>query len=258
VNKGKNKMRLQGKVAIVTGSGRGIGRSIALSLAREGAAIVVNDVDADVAESVCQEIQDMGGSAAICVVGVGTKAAADALVRTALASLSGLHILVNNAGITRDAMIHKMTEEQWDEVIKVHLRGLFLNTQAALRVMREQAYGKIINVTSVSGTRGNIGQANYATAKMGVVGFTLTCARELARYKINVNAISPVAATRMFIDIPDKIRIPAEEAIARESVLQRLGTADDVAPLAVFLASDESSYLTGQIIGATGGPMNLL
>lgn len=250
--------RLKGKVAIVTGSGRGIGRCIALAFAREGAAVVVNDVDKEVAETVRNEIEVAGGRAITCAIGVGTKVAADALVDSAVSDLGGLHILVNTAGITRDAMIHKMTEEDWDEVIKVHLRGLFLNTQASLRILREQKYGKIINVTSVSGTRGNIGQVNYATAKMGVVGFTLTCAREVARYKINVNAISPIASTRMFNAIPDKIRLEVEEGIKRESVLQRMGTPEDVAPLAVFLASDESIYLTGQIIEATGTPMILL
>ena len=251
-------MKLENKVAIVTGSGRGIGRAVALAFAKEGAAVLVNDVDPEVAEAVVKEIADAGGKAAACVAGVGTKAAADALVDAALAKFGSLHILMNNAGITRDAMLHKMTEEEWDAVIITHLRGTFLNTQAAVRVMMENQYGKIINVTSVAGTRGNVGQSNYSAAKAGIVGLTLTWAKELARHKINVNCISPAAITRMTEAIPDKVRQQIYAQISRESVLQRVGGPEDVAPLAVFLASDDSYYLTGQVVGSTGGPMAVL
>jgi NAD(P)-dependent dehydrogenase (short-subunit alcohol dehydrogenase family) len=251
-------MKLENKVAIVTGSGRGIGRAVALAFAKEGAAVVVNDIDGEVAEAVVKEIAEAGGKAAACVTGVGSKAAADALVDTALGKFGSLHILVNNAGVTRDALLHKMTEEEWDQVVTIHLRGTFLNSQAAVRVMMENQYGKIVNVTSIAGTRGNVGQSNYSAAKMGIVGLTLTWAKELARHKINVNCISPAAVTRMTDAIPEKVRVQMFAQMAKESVLQRVGGPEDVAPLAVFLASEDSYYLTGQVVGATGGPMSLL
>jgi len=251
-------MKLENKVAIVTGSGRGIGRAIALAFAKEGAAVIVNDVDGEVAEAVVKDIAGAGGKAAACIAAVGSKAGAEALVDTALGKFGTLHILVNNAGITRDAMLHKMTEEEWDTVITIHLKGTFLNTQAAVRIMMENQYGKIINVTSSSGTRGNVGQSNYSAAKMGIVGLTLTWAKELARHKINVNCISPSANTRMVEAIPEKLRAQVMERFARESVTQRYGTPEDVAPLAVFLASDDSYYLTGQTIGARGQGMWVL
>ncbi len=251
-------MKLQNKVAIVTGSGRGSGRAYALAFAKEGAAVVVNDIDGEVAEAVVKEIKDEGGRAAACVTGVGSKAAAEALLDTALKSFGTVHILLNNAGITRDALLRNMTEQQWDDVITVHLRGTFMNTQAVVPVMMENQYGKIINVTSVAGTRGNVGQSNYSAAKMGIVGLTLTWAKELCRYKINVNCISPVAMTRMIDTIPEKVRLQMAAQSAKASVLQRVGNPEDVAPLAVFLASDESYYITGQVIGATGQAMSLL
>ena len=244
--------RLDGKAAIVTGSGRGLGRAFALAMAKEGASVVVNDVD-DSASALAKEIADAGGRAIAVIVGVGSKEAAEQLVEAAVKEFGRLDILVNNAGITRDSVVHRMTEQDFDDVIYVHLRGAFMNTQAALIHMREnKVRGRIINITSSAGMYGNPGQANYSAAKAGIIGLTLTTSREFARYGICVNAVAPSAKTAMFDGIPDKLREAMEAQAAMTSVVQRMGEPEDVAPTVVWLASDDSYYVTGQVIAACG------
>ncbi len=245
--------KLEGKVAIVTGAGAGLGKAYAKEMAKEGASIVVNDVVADTANNVVAEIKSAGGKAAVCIGGVGTKEVADKLVDTAVKEFGKVDILVNNAGITRDAMLHKMTEEQWDAIMYVHLRGAFLNTQAAVKYMIENKIkGRIINATSQAGIYGNVGQANYSTAKAGLIGFTKALSRELVRRGICVNAIAPQARTPMTEAIPDQIKQAMFDKMAQDSVIQRMGEPEDVCPLLIFLASDDSYFITGQIICATG------
>ena len=247
--------KLDGKVAIITGSGRGLGRGFALAMAKEGASVVVNDVD-DSANQVAKEIESSGGKATFVIGGVGTKEVAEKLTGTAFNEFGKLDILVNNAGILRDSLIHKMEEKQWDDVITVHLKGTFLNTQAAVKYMIEnKVKGRIINITSSAGLYGNAGQSNYSAAKAGMVGLTKSNAKELVRYGICVNAVAPAAQTNMTESMPDKIKEMFYKQLAATSTIQRMGQPEDVAPVVIFLSSDESYFVTGQVIcamGATG------
>lgn len=249
-------MMLEGKIAVVTGAGRGIGREIALLLAKEGAKVVVNDFggredgtggETKVADDVVNEIRNAGGLAVANYDAVGTMASGKNIIQTALDNFGKIDILVNNAGILRDRMIFNMTEEEWDAVLTVHLKGTFACTRAAVPLMREQRSGRIINFTSTSGLIGNIGQANYAAAKMGIVGFTKVVALDMARYNVTANCISPFAWTRLIGTIPTE----TEEQKRRVEKLKKMSPAD-IAPLVAYLASDEAQYITGQILGVRG------
>jgi NAD(P)-dependent dehydrogenase (short-subunit alcohol dehydrogenase family) len=256
-------MDLTGKVAIVTGSGRGLGLAYATELARSGAAVVLNDVDEAIAQAAAKSITDAGGIAVAEVVPVGTSAAAQALVDRAVSEFGRLDILVNNAGILRDATLWKMTDEQFDAVVTTHLRGTFTCTRAAAIRMREQGDGgRIICVGSPTGQVGNFGQTNYAAAKAGIVGMVRTWAMELARAQITVNAIVPVAATGMTETVPflkpyvDALK--AGEALppfARREL--GFGPPQDAAGLVAFLASDAAAGITGQAVGIGGDRLAL-
>ncbi len=246
-------MKLEGKVAIVTGAGRegkGIGRSIALALAREGADIVIADYVSEAAEAVAEEVRSLGRRAVAVRANVANPADAEAIVQKALDEFGKVDILVNNAGITRDALILKMSEEEWDLVLDTNLKGTFNCTKAVIRPMLKQRSGKIVNVASVMGIIGNVGQANYSASKAGIIGLTKTTARELGSRGINVNAVAPgFIQTAMTDELPENIK----ENMSKQIPLQRLGTPDDVAGLIVFLCSEDSSYITGQVINVDGG-----
>ena len=251
-------MTLSGKVAVVTGSGRGLGLAYATELARGGASVVINDVDGAVAASAVKAITEGGGAAVAEVVPVGTSDAAQALVDRAVSTFGRLDVLVNNAGILRDATLWKMTDEQFDAVISTHLRGTFTCTRAAAIRMREQGEGgRIICVGSPTGQLGNFGQGNYAAAKAGIVGMVRTWALELARAQITVNAIVPVAATAMTETIP--FLKPYVEALHAGEPLPSFarrelgfGSPEDAAGLVAFLASDAAAGISGQAIGIGG------
>jgi NAD(P)-dependent dehydrogenase (short-subunit alcohol dehydrogenase family) len=247
--------RLDGRVAIVTGAGRGIGRSVARLLASEGASVVVNDLGAAVdgsgqdtgpAHDVVAEIAEAGGKAVASGADVSDFAAAEQLVQTAIGQFGRLDVLVNVAGILRDRMIFNMTEQEWDDVIRVHMKGTFNTTRFASahwRSLREEsAQNRIINFTSVSGLHGAPGQPNYAAAKMGIVGLTWSSARALAKYGVTVNAISPGAATRMTDSVPTERRRTRPDQ----------WSPDNVAPIVAYLASERSGWITGRIIHASG------
>jgi NAD(P)-dependent dehydrogenase (short-subunit alcohol dehydrogenase family) len=249
--------RLDGRVAIVTGAGRGIGRSVARLLASEGASVVVNDLGAAVdgsgqdsgpAHDVVAEIAEAGGKAVANGADVSDFAAAENLVQTAIEQFGRLDVLVNVAGILRDRMVFNMTEQEWDDVIRVHMKGTFNTTRFASahwRSLREEsAQNRIINFTSVSGLHGAPGQPNYAAAKMGIVGLTWSSARALAKYGVTVNAISPGAATRMTDSVP------AERRRSRPG--EDVWSPDNVAPIVAYLASERSGWITGRIIHASG------
>lgn len=245
--------RLDGKVAIVTGAGAGLGRAFAKAMAREGASIVVNDIVSDSTNKVVSEIKAANGRAVSCVAGVGTRETADKLVATAVKEFGKADILVNNAGVTRDALMVKMTEEQWDTVINIHLKGTFLNSQAIIKhFIGCGTKGRIINITSSAGLYGNVGQANYCAAKAGIVGLTKSNSKELVKYGICVNAIGPQANTAMIEAVPEKMRTLFYERMSKETTVQRIPQPEDVAPTVVFLASDESYFVTGQVICAMG------
>jgi len=254
---------LTGKVAVVTGSGRGLGLAYATELARRGAAVVVNDVDAAVADEAVTTITDAGGSAVSEVVPVGTSEAAQALVDRAVTEFGRLDVLVNNAGILRDATLWKMTDDDFDAVISTHLRGTFTCTRAAAVRMREQGDGgRIICVGSPTGQVGNFGQTNYAAAKAGIVGMVRTWAMELARAEITVNAVVPVAATAMTETIPFlKPYVDALKAgeplppFARQEL--GFGSPEDAAGVVAFLASDAAAGITGQAVGIGGDRLAL-
>lgn len=256
-------MDLSGKVAVVTGSGRGIGRAYARALAEAGASVVVNDVDSDVAEQTAKEINDAGGKAVACVCAVGSTESADQLVKAAVDSFGKLDVMVTNAGILRDKVLWKMTDDDFDAVIATHMRGTFTCARAAAIKMREQeSGGRIIVISSIAGQRGNFGQTNYSAAKAGIAAFARTWAMELSRFNITVNAIVPNALTRMVATIPGMAAFveAADKGeplppMARQAM--GMGTAEDVAPLVVFLASDAASEVTGQAIGLGGDRLSL-
>ena len=256
-------MDLTGKVAVVTGSGRGLGLAYATELARRGAAVVVNDVDATVADQAVAAIAADGGNVVAEVVPVGGSEAAQALVDRAVGEFGRLDILVNNAGILRDATLWKMSDDDFDAVITTHLRGTFTCTRAAAVHMREQGEGgRIICVGSPTGQVGNFGQTNYAAAKAGIVGMVRTWAMELARAEITVNAIVPVAATAMTETIPflkpyvDALKAGDElPPFARQQL--GFGSPEDAAGLVAFLASDAAAGITGQAVGIGGDRLAL-
>ena len=247
---------LKDKVAVVTGAARGIGREIALLLARHGARVVVNDYGGTEAgaggapapaDEVVGEIKTAGGQAVASYDSVATMAGGKNIVDTAVRSFGRIDIVVNNAGILRDRMIFNMSEEEWDAVIDTHLKGSFAVTRAAAPLMREQKSGRFINMTSTSGLVGNVGQANYAAAKLGIVGLTRVTALDMARYNVTANCISPFAWTRMIGTIPTE----TEAQKARVEKIKKLSPAH-IAPVAAFLASDAAKDVTGQVFGVRG------
>jgi NAD(P)-dependent dehydrogenase (short-subunit alcohol dehydrogenase family) len=249
-------MILKGKTAVVTGAGRGIGREIALLLAQEGAKVVVNDCDREndpergetrIADGVVRDIQNQGGEGAANYEAVGTMESGKKIIQAAIDHFGKIDILVNNAGILRDRMIFNMSEEEWDAVLAVHLKGTFACTRAAVPLMREQRSGRIINFTSTSGLIGNLGQANYAAAKMGIVGFTKVVALDMARYHVTANCVSPFAWTRMIGTIPTD----TEEQKKRVEKMKKMSPAH-VAPLVAYLAGDGAQEISGQIFGVRG------
>lgn len=243
--------RLDGKVAIVTGSGRGIGRAVAIAFASEGAKVTIAELDIEPAEEVVIEIKSRGGLAIAVPTDVSNRESVKKTVETTIKEFGQIDILVNNAGILRLNMLQKMTEDQWDAVLNTHLKGTFNCTQAVSTHMIERKYGKVINVVSRAGIQGTIGQINYGSAKGGMLGFTKSAAKELARYNINVNAISPGAATRM----TEKIRTDPKlgQVYLEQIPLRRWAEPEEIAPAFVFLASDEASYITGQVLCVDGG-----
>jgi 3-oxoacyl-[acyl-carrier protein] reductase len=242
-------MRLAGKVAIITGAGRGIGREASLLFAREGAKVVLADVDPQ-AEKVVGEIQGAGGEAIFVRGDVTDRISCAAMVEAAVNSFGRVDILVNNAGITRDAQLVKLSEGDFDRVIAVNLKGTFNATQAVAPRMIEQGSGRIINVSSVVGLFGNFGQTNYAATKAGVIGMTKTWARELGRKGITVNAVAPgFIQTEMTESVPEKVL----EMMRSRTPLGRLGTARDVANIYLFLASDDAAYVNGTVVSVDGG-----
>ena len=252
---------LKDKIAVVTGAARGIGREIALLMAKKGAAVVVNDYgggadgvggDHTPADAVVREIEALGGRAVANHESVASMKGGQSIVQTALDHFGRVDIVVHNAGILRDRMIFNMTEEEWDSVIDTHLKGCFAVTRAAAPLMREQKWGRIINMTSTSGLVGNVGQANYAAAKLGIVGFTKVVALDMARYNVTANCISPFAWTRMIGTIPTE----TEAQKARVEKIKKMGP-EHIAPVAVFLASEAAKEVSGQVFGVRGKELML-
>lgn len=243
-------MRLKDKVALITGGARGIGRAIATSFAKEGADIVIWDINIEGAEKTCLDIQALGVATLALEVDVTNYTKVEEALNKILDKFKRLDILVNNAGITRDNLILRMSESEWEQVVDVNLKGTFNCIKAASRVMIKQRKGRIINIASVIGIIGNSGQANYSASKAGIIALTKTSAKELASRNINVNAIAPgFIETQMTAKLPDDIKAKMLSLIP----LERFGLPEDVANACLFLVSDESSYITGQTIIVDGG-----
>jgi 3-oxoacyl-[acyl-carrier protein] reductase len=242
---------LSGKVALVTGGSRGIGRAISIALAGQGASVAVNYAsNAAAAESVVQQIKSCGGKAIAVQGDVAQADDAKRLIDETIAAFGALHILVNNAGLTQDELLLRMSEEQWDRVLAVDLRGAYLCTKAALRPMIRQRWGRIINIASVAGLVGNAGQANYAAAKAGLIGFTKSVAKEVASRNVTANAIAPgLVQTEMTAGLTEA----QQQAVLMLVPLARWSTPEEIAPAAVYLASDESAYVTGSVLTVDGG-----
>ena len=246
-----SRISLEGRVAIVTGSSRGIGRTIAKELALRGAAVVVNyHKSAAAADEVVTEIRSAGGLAQALQADVSDFKAAQGLIKFAIDTFEGLDILVNNAGITRDKLIMMMTEEDWDVVQATNLKSTFNCSKPAVRYMMRKRYGRIINITSVAGQMGNPGQTNYSASKAGQIGFTKALAREIGSRKITVNAIAAgYVETDIWAGVPEEAR----ETILSMIPLERKGETQEIADAVAFLASEQASYITGQVIGIDGG-----
>jgi len=243
-------MNLTDKKAIVTGAAQGIGKTIALQLAGQGADVVVTDINREGLALVVAEIEALGRRALAIAMDVSSLAQCEDMVKETVREMGRIDILVNNAGITRDTLLLRMKEEQWDQVMQVNVKGTFNCTKAAIRTMFKQKYGRIIQISSVTGVMGNPGQANYSASKAAVIGFAKAVAREYAHCGITVNAVAPgFIQTAMTDAIPEKER----EAMIAQIPARKLGTPEDVAAAVSFLASDESAYITGQVIHVNGG-----
>ncbi|OIU72258.1 3-oxoacyl-[acyl-carrier-protein] reductase [Rossellomorea aquimaris] len=244
-------MKLEGKAALVTGASRGIGREIALELAREGAKVAVNYSGSEAkANEVVDEIKTMGGEAFAVQCNVADGESVQSMVKETISQFGSLDILVNNAGITKDNLLMRMKESEWDDVININLKGVFLCTKAATRQMMKQRSGRIINISSIVGVSGNAGQANYVAAKSGVIGLTKTAAKELAPRGITVNAVAPgFISTDMTDELPEDVR----SEMLKQIPLSRMGDPKDIAGVVSFIASDASSYMTGQTLHVDGG-----
>jgi 3-oxoacyl-[acyl-carrier protein] reductase len=244
-------MRLEGKVALVTGASRGIGREIALELAREGASVGVNYAGSEAkALEVVEEIKAMGRDAFAIQADVSNSESVTNMVKEAIERFGKLDILVNNAGITKDNLLMRMKESEWDDVININLKGVFLCTKAVTRQMMKQRSGRIINISSIVGVSGNPGQANYVAAKSGVIGLTKTSAKELSSRGITVNAVAPGFITT---DMTDKLNEEVKTEMLKQIPLARFGEPKDIARTVVFLASEDSAYMTGQTLHVDGG-----
>jgi 3-oxoacyl-[acyl-carrier protein] reductase len=242
---------LTGRVALVTGGSRGIGRSIARELARAGASVAINyNQSEDQARSIQQEIQSEGRNAVMVKGDVRIGGDCNRIVQETVDALGQLDILVNNAGFNRDTLILRMSLDDWDEVMALNLRAVFLCTKAALRPMMRQRWGRVINIGSVSGLAGNAGQANYAAAKSGLIGFTRAVAREMGSRNVTANLIAPGL---IITELTKDIRKEIVEGVKQRLIIDRMGRAEDVAASVVFLASEDASYITGQILSVDGG-----
>ncbi len=247
-------MEFQNKTVLVTGSTQGIGREIALKFGALGANVIVNGVDIpaqkELAESACAEIQKLGGKAEYLLCDVSKLEDAEKLIALGKEIFGGIDVIVNNAGITRDNLIARMSEAEWDSVLSVNLKGAFLVTKAAAKMLMKQRSGVIINMASISGVMGNAGQANYAASKAGLIGLTKSTAKELAHWNIRCNAIAPgFIQTAMTDQLKEEVR----DAYLASIPLKRFGQVEDIANLAIFLAGEKAKYITGQVINVDGG-----
>lgn len=244
-------MILEGKIALVTGASRGIGKAIAITLAKAGAKVVVNYAGSEAAAlEVVKEIQDIGGQALAVQANVAVSADVEAMINQTIEQFGSIDVLVNNAGITRDTLLMRMKDEDWDLVLDTNLKGVYNCTRAVTKIMMKQRSGKIINISSVVGLTGNAGQVNYAAAKAGIIGLTKSVAKELAARNITANAIAPgFIETDMTHVLNDDVKSKIVEAIP----MKRMGKAEDVANAVVFLASDAANYITGQTLVVDGG-----
>jgi len=243
-------LKLKGRVALITGAAQGIGKSVALLLAQNGADIVVSDINLEKAEETAKEIESIGSKVMAIKVDVANLKNVEQMVASILEKFGKIDILVNNAGITRDKLILRMTEEDWDAVLNVNLKGTFNCTKTVVRHMAKQRSGKIVSIASVVGEMGNAGQVNYSASKAGVIGLTKTIAREFAQRRINVNAIAPgYIETPMTEVLPEKVK----EELKRLIPMERLGKPEDVAEAVLFLVSEESNYITGHVLNVNGG-----
>lgn len=238
------------RVVVITGASRGIGRSIALAFAGAGAKIVAAATTKEGCQKLVDELTQQGVEAIAVQCNVAVAEDADKLIDTAVEKFGAVDILVNNAGITKDGLLLRMKEDDWDAVMSVNLKGAFLCTKAASKVMGKQRYGRIINITSVVGQMGNAGQANYCASKAGMIGLTKSNARELAKRNITVNAVAPgFIVTDMTENLPEKVK----QELTAQIPVERLGSGEDIANAVLFLASDNSSYITGQVLSVNGG-----
>ncbi|MBI5154089.1 3-oxoacyl-[acyl-carrier-protein] reductase [Candidatus Poribacteria bacterium] len=241
---------LDGKIAIVTGAGQGIGRAIALRLAREGATVVVNSFSAANSEATAAAIKEAGGNAVAKAGDVGNGEFCKELIEGTIKDLGAVHILVNNAGVTSDGLIMRMKDEDWDRVIDTNLKSAFLLSRAACRPMMKNRWGRIINITSIVGIIGNPGQANYCASKAGMIGLTKSLAKELASRNILVNAVAPgFIQTRMTEELPGEARA----ALLKQIPIERFGKPEDIAGVVNMLCGPDADYITGQVIEVTGG-----
>ena len=244
-------MKLKNKVALITGAAQGIGRAIATTLAQQGANVVVADIQLEKAETTAKEITAETGQKVIAVhVDVVDSASVKAMIDRTIDEFERIDILVNNAGITRDSLIMRMKEADWDLVLNINLKGTFNCSKAVVRPMMRQHYGRIVNITSVSGLIGQVGQTNYSASKAGIIGFTKALAREVGSRKITVNAIAPgLVKTALTIDLPEELK----DMFIEMTPLGRYGEPEDIANAVAFLVSDEASYITGQVLSVDGG-----